>query len=1264
MSPDPCDAAVATPPRPAWRATPAEEERMAAHLAEVARVRFSGDGPDHAVIRGAFPGKVLQLGVLPALPQPSADDPLTPEQLAQRIGQAPSTMGLDFRLRLHNGEGALDVRSRFAFYVQRYPDRDEQAAFYSDEDPAGRENDETDAGADPQQTPSADGGGGGAKAARHDADKTMVLMPKFERFDIDIGEQVAVSGSRGSVTVDLSAAVAAQLHGALTAPETVYPFLARRGQTLPVSALGDTAGPAADVAFKAAIAAAEGDARATPHTGPTVELTVAWQPDADDTVRVQVTLGNTTLAPQLAGRGGRSRAQQGGPRLIPRELALFNTRMSVQPTIGEPVALRFHEAPEDFRYADTRHTWALGRGCVGRRDGDDGPLATDTWPVYRQPRVRQNTGTDGELLLRFAELADERTMMGALGRVIAGMKLFDGEWQAHLDAWAGDAGSRHACADARALWRAEIAAFERGVDCLAADRELRTAFVAANEVFARIGAAAGYDSWRLFQACFIVVQLSALRARRVEDPQLRAELDICDVLWASTGAGKTEGYLGLIVTALFYDRLRGKQRGATALLRYPLRMLSVQQLQRVAVAVVAAEQHRQELAAAGQPLHGDPFEMGYWAGFSNTPNQLSDDFNDGETTIEWWQRTATTNDKALQARRIISGCPRLDCDGELALRPDVKAVRLRSVCQACGHEAPIHMTDEEVYRACPSVIVCTVDKLARVAWADEFVGLLAGPAYECPAHGYFNWHRGGRERDAAGAPKSKDRCAVGGRCARKATEYRTVPGTVDPAPALICQDELHLLEEELGTFDSHYETLMDTLWEELGDGLRPKMLAATATIEGGEAQVANLYARHIREFPSQGYDRHTSFYHRTDPYACQRLYVGALPNRPDVMEFGAVAQATFAQEVWRLQDDPDAAVAQLGFSGRDGAWMTELLARYELTLGYINRKENAGRIAAVLRALRHRGALPFEYNFETLVAGSAGESTLADIAAVLDRIETQYADGTPDDARLRGLIATSLISHGVDLDRLNVQVMNRMTPTVAGYVQSSSRAGRRHTGLVLVGFDRRMPRERSFFGHFLDYHAYIDRLIAPVPVNRFARFAPKATMPGILCGLVVHLLSRRRLDAAGRNPARPMNSLAKRFELRPWWTGPDGAGAADRLRALAMRSLGIGAKRVRRNPDGTLNTPEGLFAPVVEQWLQEAAEREFDRQVGKLEDFHSRMSLPMKLDPLRSFRSVDEPIEFRCLAAATDVQGDLTDPTRRRRRRPAGGASTTTEESN
>jgi hypothetical protein len=1142
-------------------------------------------------------------------------------------------MGLDFRIAREGDAGSLTLLVRFAVYVQRYPQRAEQVTFYTGEtERKTRENDESD------------------DEPGDDQVETMRLMPKFERFDIELTAAVQIANERGEETFDVTPDLAAQLNDVLCDRETVFPFLGRRNQTLPVTAMQGN-----DKQWWSAITRAEGDGRTAPYSPPRVELTAAWQPDADGSVRVQVTLANRTLVPPRA-RRGRSISQERGdkkPRTIPREMALFNCRLRVTPANAKFVELRFHEAPRDFRYRDARSTWALGRSCVGRRDGANGPIVSDTWPIQRQPRTQPRRGNRDELVISFDKLKDDKTMMPSLVRVLSAMRLFDNEWDQHLRDSGGDPGSRAESERARRTWQEEIKAFERGVNCLASDRKLASSFRAANEVFDRIGADKGISEWRLFQLVFIVIQLAALRARVTDDQDLRAELDICDVLWFATGGGKTEAYLGLIVVALFYDRYRGKRRGVSALLRYPLRMLSVQQLQRLLAAVAAAEDLRVERLGDGEALEGDPFALGYWAGFGNSPNKLSSDYDDGETTIEWWSRELSANPEAGNERRIVTGCPYSGCRGVLALSADVAEVRLRYVCTTCLREAPLYMTDEEVYRYLPAVVVCTVDKLARVAWADEFINVLAGPAYSCPDHGYFTWHRAGTDRDKGGRPKVTDRCAVGQRCKRSAGDYVIVGKTLDPTPAFVIQDELHLLEEELGTFDSHYETLMDTLFEELGDGLRPKVLAATATIEGGEAQVRNLYARHIREFPSQGFDRWNSFYVETDHRAARRLFVGALPNRPDAVEFGARAQAHVHEELARLQSDPSNALEVLGYRGRHADWMAELLKRYELTLGYVNRKENATRIQSVLRGLHNEGRLPYELQIEVLVAGSAGEASLSDIARVLDRIGSQYTDGTQAADRLRALVATSLISHGVDLDMLNVEIMNRMTPTVAGYVQVTSRVGRTHTGLVIVGFDRRITRERSFYQHFFDYHRYIDRMIAPVPVNRFARFAPQATMPGIVSSLVLHLLGRRRLDQMGLDARRPVPPLYSRWALRTYWNSTE--GPPDKKAALAplvRRALGIGVRR-RERVNGTVGPQQALFAPLLEQWLEEAADREFNRQLDNLQNFQSRESLPAKLSPqpLTSFRSVDDPMEFRCQTSATDIQGDLLATASRRPRR-------------
>jgi hypothetical protein len=1214
-------------------ATPAEQLVLVDHLQIRMHDLFSGSAPEFEELRRRYPSKVLQLGVIPPLPEPDPDTGETPEQFAKRLRRPPSNIGLDFEVeRAPDGTVTVEVEGRFAFYVQRYPDRDAQAEFYAGgQEKATREE--------------------GENAEDPDTKENVRLLPVFKRYDIDSGRiAVTLDGDTGEEVIDLAGPIVAVLGPVLVDRGTVYSFWGRRSHTLPAAALaGDQAH------FEHAIEEAEGGSRSEPLAAPKASIVVTWQPSADGRIRAQATLRNDTLVKLRNQERPKKKVKKDGGEAektkatLARDMDLFDTRIRVFQDGGAFRRIEFRRAPKDFRYANLRHVWAVGRNCHGRRmdverDGEDGveePLTTDHWPVYLQKQMTPRKGK--ALQLKFAELADESTCMQALGRISAAMKTYDGQWEQQLTDWPAE--SKAECQKALVAFRQDIESFERGVACLNRDPLLAKAFRAANHVFDVVGADRGIDKWRLFQVVYQVIHVAALRAREQGDAELLAELDTVDVLWFPTGGGKTEAYLGLIIAAMFYDRLRGKKRGVTAILRFPLRMLSVQQLQRLLIAVAAAERHRQELAAAGESLDGDPFALGYWAGGSNSPNSLVRDSKDNP--FEHIKNWVTHVDQAADHgddKRIITVCPDPACKGKVRLLPDPAAVRLRHVCTQCGNDVPVYITDDEVYRYLPAVVVSTVDKLAHVARADQFVNLLAGPAYRCPDHGYFTWHEAGDERDASGAPKVKDRCMARDLCTRTAGEYEAVEPTKDPTPALIVQDELHLLEEELGTFASHYDTLLKVMQERLAGGLASKLLAATATIEAFEEQVHHLYAREARVFPSPGWKLGESFYVETDEDVVRRVYVGALPSRPDVTEFGALAQTYLHQEVVKMQRNPDYGLHALGMGGvHDEDWLQKLLLDYELTLGYVNRKADADRIAYELNRAAARPELDEELLVKVLIGGGADMGTpLAEIADTLNEIVAQYKSQPDRTKRLRAMVATSVISHGVDLDALNLMVVNNMTPTVAQYVQASSRSGRSSVGLVLLSFDRRAARERAFFTYFREYHAFLDRMIAPVPVNRFARFAAHATVPGILSALIIQVLNRERLRDKGLNPKRPLTSLRVGTEMRRFISSAEPpADKAGLLKQLAFQSLGISAQ-VRRRRNGKVKT-EPVFPPRLTQWLEYEANEQCDRQLAELRDPGKRGSTSgfFRPDPLTSFREVDEPTEFVVATKYADVEGDL-----------------------
>lgn len=1204
-------------------ATPSEaddQEQIALHLSDRVRSLLAGDAPERKRIRHRRPSKVLQLGVLPPL-APQDDEELM-EEMARRGGGGgvPSTIGLDFLVRPNDDNIAvLNVEAEFSIYMQRYPTYKEQKDWWADD--RNREGDD-DGDDDDDAKP------GSGK---------MSLLPVYERFDVTTGVipiTIDASSAPEKIEVDLDGPITAALGSALFDQETVYPFT--KTQTLPEDALDS------EHAWQAAIKEAEGDARQRPHKPHSAAISVSWRRASDGNLRVHVTLGNTAVAKARP----KKTEKQTGPRELYRELHLFNARVRVHEKTGSFEKTQFSQAPEDFRYADSRYVWATGHNCVGDRDGRHGPLRTETWPLYRQRRLVPRSSE--RLEVRFADLANEKTYRSALDGIYSEMQAFERDWKAALASWP-DPTTKAACAAALADFQGDMRGFQRGIKCLVDDPLLCRAYLEANKVFERQGAKRKYpiEKWRLFQAVYQVIHLAALRARESDDPELLAELDTVDVLWFPTGGGKTEAYLGLITTLLFYDRLRGKERGVSAILRFPLRMLSVQQLQRVLAVLWFAERRRREIVETEHLMEGDGFALGYWIGGSGentpSPNYLTRDKTKGESSIEWWADFIADDPDGARKRRVITRCPNPDCSngGVVELEADVEHVRLKHVCRSCGEELPVYVSDEEVYRYLPSVLVCTVDKLAQIARAEEFTNVIAGPAFRCPKHGYFTWHQGVWDAKQKKWTR-QDACAGGRYCDLAADQYEEVGHTHDPAPALQVQDELHLLEEELGTFNAHYETLMEELQRSFGTKKPAKLLAATATIEAYDAQVQHLYARNARVFPSPGWELGESFYTTTINDA-RRLYVGALPFRPDPAEFGEKVQEMLHLEVMRLQDDAPNAIETIGLPHRDVEWLEEQLFLFELTLGYVNRKQDGDRISGLLKTLAQRERDIDPLAVEVLI----GDSSLSEIADALERIDDETLDNTARDQRLRAIVATSIVSHGVDIDRLNLMIVNGMTNDTASYIQASSRAGRTHVGLVIVGYDRRKARDLSFYRHFLKYHEFIDRLIAPVPVNRFAKFAAKRTVPGVLSTLLIQVYGRQRLEEAGPNPKKPaVLSLAKSQELQKWWNAAE-RGAE--LTAAALSALGVD-RRVLVLQGGTYQ-PKQIFDPTMSASLREDATEEIDAQLEFMRDFQRNYNTPglFQPEPMISFRQVDEPIEFAVSNASSGIENDLTSSFRKRK---------------
>lgn len=996
------------------------------------------------------------------------------------------------------------------------------------------------------------------------ARRPVTVLGAWRRIQLslsDIELQISLDEKHTEVQQSISEAVRRAIDAHFEGPAAARPF-STRTRTISTADLAD------ESAYMVALQEKH-DSRFEP-VYPQVRLTGFAQPLDEDCSLVNVSVTNASVLDAYPFQ----------------DLHVYDCRLRL--SVAQPAEIqkqRFLLAPRDYRFEDVAEVWGQGNACVVTRT-DSGELVAETLPVFKQPVIEPRSDHVGPV--KWDDLADDPRP--TLDAVEAAMRDYLQQWDNFIHAAEPDVAAESSLDKTR--FENEIERFRLGRRAMQDDERLGRAFRLTNRAFSRANASKDYDSWRLFQIVYLVSHLPDLAAREhTDDPLYRRELEFADVLWVPTGGGKTEAYLGLIVTALLYDRLRGKTKGVTAWLKFPLRMLSVQQLSRVLRILVEAESiRREDLDGAG-----DPFELGYLVGGSNTPNSLT-------WASEWWpgfEAAVDEEDGAFDERRLLAECPfcneeqiRIDVDGQHR--------QLQHTCGACGEVLPLRMSDEEIFRSMPSVLVGTVDKLTGLAWFGEFVQFSHGARWSCPDHGYFTFTQAGR-------------CLAGSSCGRKPAEYQLQEAWHDPVPALIIQDEMHLLKEELGAFDAHYEGALAELQTSAGIGMPSKILAASATIEQYEDQLRQVYGRRPRSFPTPGFERTRSFYAQ-ETADTRRLYLGVMPYYRRKADVAGMIQQHLLSRISARQDGLPATSA-----GQPRAALDEMLFNYELSLAYVNSKIHGDQIADDLRELAQEFVDHGEDGLAMRVL--TGDVRIADLAEPISRIEKDTLD-TPRSNRIRALVGTSVVSHGVDLERLNMLVMAGLPPTVADYIQASSRSGRNHVGLVVTVFDSFSKRERSTFVNFNSFHQFLDRMVAPVPVNKYAYFGAERTLPGIVVALLWDLALDPGLGG-------PQEGIRQTRRLSPWWQGH-----ANQLKPRIR-------ERLEKSYRATVN---GVNDRVLEdELIERVLHRWEEHELHSMVRFgHDRTTELFMSKVLTSFRDVDEAVGFSAMPKTAYAFEQLT----------------------
>ena len=740
-------------------------------------------------------------------------------------------------------------------------------------------------------------------------------------------------------------------------------------------------------------------------------------------------------------------------------------------------------------------------------DSGEGRLWTDFFPVQEIPAMsfslpKNDLLTDDELSMKYlSDLshADRETKLTSMGRLV---DLYNA-WISNLDITVASLDQRYESAATKNIEECKRAArrMYAGIETLRKNDNAYSAFLLANRAMfmqrlhiqkqgdmfrenadrypddteitdwlSNLDYSKEDDAnckWRPFQIAFLLMDINSI----VEDDG--ADRSVVDLIWFPTGGGKTEAYLGLTAFTIFYRKLAYPDQagGTTVMMRYTLRLLAAQQFTRAATLICACEFIRKDCLRKkhrypSYPLGKAPITIGLWIGGTHIPNNNTGGKNSAKYHLEKLQNVshafAVRNEKDRHNKFQVLKCPW--CGTKLV--KDDKGGRLvgewgyamggKHFYMFCPHEncdftdrLPIQIIDEELYTVPPTLLFGTVDKFAMMTW-DGRVGT------------FFGLYSDNR------------------------------------APELIIQDELHLISGALGTMVGLYETAVDGLSSM--KGIKPKVIASTATIRRAKEQCSVLYNREVVQFPAPGLDAEDSFFAKEDIIDYSegkygRKYVGIMPSgrtkaMTEIRSMAALLQKAYTMKL------PDEV--------KDKLWT--------LTV-YFNSLKDLGKASTLVDddvkdfIIRTANRM---FTSRRLIVNSdelTSRVSTTELNETLDKLEKiEYSMENIEAKRYASnvLLATNMISVGIDVARLNVMLMVGQPKLTSEYIQASSRVGRSFPGVAFIQYDATKSRDRSHYERFRSYHDSFYRFVEPTGATPFSKPARERALHAVIVALLRH----------------------------------------------------------------------------------------------------------------------------------------------------------------
>ena len=299
-------------------------------------------------------------------------------------------------------------------------------------------------------------------------------------------------------------------------------------------------------------------------------------------------------------------------------------------------------------------------------------------------------------------------------------------------------------------------------------------------------------------------------------------------------------------------------------------------------------------------------------------------------------------------------------------------------------------------------------------------------------------------------------------------------------------------------------------------------------------------------------------------------------------------------------------LAQVGFAAERSQEVLDYVGKFLNTdLIYANQKRQTTVIREHLENVNARDG---KTRTHVLLDG---QTPLDDILGAISLVETK-ATNDP----MRHIVATSVVSHGVDISELNFMVLDGWPRSTAEYIQSSARSGRLQPGIVMSVLSSGKLFESGVFLNFVDYHFFLDKLVDSVPINRFAPNVLQRTLPGVFTAVVYNWA-----------------------KFQPGWGEGLNRGASQLHRAL-NDTTSLARQKLRDMLVMALDIPQGLqkhFDIRVLATFRKQLVEEVDRGLHRLQnlsaanadkDLGTALESIYQFGPMRSFRDIENQVEI------------------------------------